>query len=77
MILEILMSNFIKKYGLGYGIVKTDGIIRKVDINVKINVRTRGKKMKKYIGTFVIPVENVYRFEIEADSEEKAIELLK
>lgn len=33
--------------------------------------------MKKYIGTFVIPVENVYRFEIEADSEEKAIELLK
>ncbi|MBI0007005.1 hypothetical protein H3S74_12270 [Gilliamella sp. W8126] len=33
--------------------------------------------MKKYIGTFVIPVENVYRFEIEADSEEKALELLK
>lgn len=27
---------FHKKYGLGYGIVKTDDIIRKVDINVKI-----------------------------------------
>lgn len=28
---------FHKKYGLGYGIVKTDDIIRKVDINVKMN----------------------------------------
>lgn len=30
---------FHKKYGLGYGIVKTDGIIRKVDINVKIKCK--------------------------------------
>lgn len=28
---------FHKKYGLGYGVVKLNNIIRKVDINVKMN----------------------------------------
>lgn len=34
---------FHKKYGLGYGIVKPNDIIRKVDINVKIKINQEQK----------------------------------